>query len=71
MLDYTTVQGDTWDLIGFKLFGPGGEKQTDQLIRANISHAHQVIFQAGVKLRVPAEVRPEPQGFEGMPPWKR
>lgn len=68
---YTTVQGDTWDMIGFKLFGKGGEKKIDRLIKANINLARQVFFPAGMLIQVPADIQSEPQVFEGLPPWKR
>lgn len=64
---YTTVQGDTWDMIAFKLWGR--EMLCDRLMRANPEHLEVVVFDAGVVLAVP-EV-PEPQPSADLPPWRR
>lgn len=63
---YTTVQGDTWDMIAFKVWGD--EKKVAQLLTANPSLQGVFIFEAGVALVVPdiVQVKKEP-----VPPWQR
>ncbi|TVX93050.1 tail protein X [Paenibacillus agilis] len=64
--NYTTVQGDTWDIIAYKQYG--NESLFPLLINANPQHATKVRFDAGVTLFVPAA--PE-EISEDLPPWKR
>jgi len=64
---YTTKQGDTWDLIAFKIWGD--EYLCGKLMDENIDHVSTVIFSAGVVLKVP-EVEKVSQ-TESLPPWKR
>jgi len=66
MKTYTTVQGDTWDGIAFRLLG--SEKFMPQLMRVNPSHISTVIFSAGVALQIPIIA---PAMSESLPPWKR
>lgn len=66
MKEYVTVQGDTWDLIAFKVYG--SEKHMTKLIEANPEHRETVIFSANVKLNVPEIETPVP---DELPPWKR
>ena len=48
---YMTIQGDTWDLIAWRLYG--AERYMQQLIEANWDHADTLIFSAGTMLKVP------------------
>lgn len=48
---YTTVQGDTWDLIAYKLYGE--EKYMRYLIEANWPMLDVLIFSSGMVLTVP------------------
>jgi phage tail protein X len=66
MRTYTTVQGDTWDMIAYRIYGD--ELQMDKLIESNINHIDVVIFSAGVVLNVP-EI--EPTSTTEKPPWMR
>lgn len=66
MKNYTTVQGDTWDMIAYKKLGSTG--YTDQLISANLDHLGTFIFPAGVTLRLPEIVE---KTDTNLPPWKR
>ena len=69
MRKYTTISGDTWDLIAFKVYdGLGGEKLTHILLDANTQHLGTVIFPAGVELDVPEVYAP---ASKGLPPWMR
>ena len=64
---YTTRQGDTWDLIAFRL--TGSAEQTVALMQANPKYSNIFVFSAGVVLDVP--------DFETivdadtLPPWRR
>lgn len=61
-MTYTTVQGDMWDSIAYKIFG--NVAATDQLMALNQQYLHTYIFPAGVVLTLPkpkrkASSRPE------------
>lgn len=49
----TTVQGDTWDAIAFRLWGPRGEVLCDRLMALNPEHRETLYFSGGISLRVP------------------
>lgn len=62
---YTTVQGDMWDAIAYRLYG--NEKYMDVLMRANPKLLDIFIFSAGTVLEVPAlSAEAEPD----LPPWR-
>ena len=63
---YTTVQGDTWDLIAYRKLG--STDYTDQLISANLEHVGKLLFPAGVTLRLPEITQ---RADSSLPPWKR
>lgn len=65
MKTYTTIQGDTWDLISYKIFGD--EKYMRYLIEANWDYADVLVFSSGAVLTVP-ELPEEPD--EDMPFWR-
>lgn len=48
---YTTVSGDTWDIVAYKAYG--NEMYMDTLIKANIEYKDTYIFPAGVVLTLP------------------
>lgn len=48
---YTTIQGEMFDLISYKIYG--AEKYMNVLIRSNPQYAHTMRFDAGVVLNVP------------------
>lgn len=64
---YTTVQGDKWDGISYKVYGD--TRFTDVLIAANPLHRKVYIFSAGINLVIP-EVETKISA-ENLPPWKR
>lgn len=66
-MTYTTVQGDKWDSIAYKLYGD--TRFTDVLIEANAEYRWIYIFSAGVVLEVP-EVETRITA-DDLPPWKR
>lgn len=63
---YTTVLGDTWDMISFKVYGK--EKYAKDLIEANSIYSTIVIFSAGITLKIPEITVPV---SSSLPPWKR
>lgn len=48
---YTTIQGDTWDLIAYKLYG--SEKYMKNLIEANWPLLEILVFSSGTVINVP------------------
>ena len=66
MKTYTTIQGDTWDMIAHKKLG--STDRTDLLISANLEYRGILLFPAGVTLRLP-EIMEKPG--TNLPPWKR
>ena len=63
---YTTVSGDTWDIVAYKAYG--NEMYMDTLIKANIEYKDTYIFSAGVVLTLP-EI--ELTVSKSLPPWKQ
>lgn len=63
---YTTVSGDTWDIVAYKAYG--NEMYMDTLIKANIEYKDTYIFPARVVLTLP-EI--ELTVSESLPPWKQ
>lgn len=61
---YTTISGDMWDLISWKVYG--SEKMTRHLQAANPELLKIVRFPAGVVVKCP-DIKTE-QG-EDLPPW--
>ena len=48
---YTTITGDTWDLIAWKQLG--SERYMGALIEANYPYAEVLRFDAGIKITIP------------------
>lgn len=67
MRTYTTVSGDTWDVIAKKVYGD--EKKVQEIMEANTDYLDVVIFSAGITLNVP-EIE-QTSTSEYLPPWKR
>ena len=65
MDEYTTSQGDTFDIIAFRVYGD--EKKMGELLKANPKHRHTVIFSANETIKVPAI---ETASTAPLPPWK-
>ena len=63
---YTTIQGDTWDLISFKLFG--SEKYMKNIIEANWPLLETLVFSSGTVITVPD--LPE-ESDEDAPFWRQ
>ena len=66
MRSYTTIQGDTWDIVSLKMYGT--EKQMHTLIEANPAHRDTVFFSANTILAVPDVAITTPSK---LPPWRR
>jgi phage tail protein X len=65
---YTTVQGDTWDLIAYHQLG--SEKLMHVLAEANPEHRDTVLFSAGVELTIP-DVEESTYSTDPVPPWQK
>lgn len=66
-MTYTTVQGDMWDLISYKVYGD--VRFTDVLIAANPRYNKILVFSASIELDAP-EVE-ERVTADSLPPWKQ
>lgn len=66
MRQYTTIQGDVWDGISFKIFGD--ERYSVDLMTANPEKIKTVVFSGGIVLNVPEIPVP---ASASLPPWKR
>lgn len=62
---YTAVQGDTWDLIAFRMYG--SEKYMKYLAEANWPLLDILVFSGGEELTVPD--LPE-EASEDLPFWR-
>jgi phage tail protein X len=63
---YTTIQGDTWDIISKKFYNT--ENLVNVLLRANPAYISTVIFSSGVDLIIP-EIDIEEE-LNNLPPWR-
>lgn len=63
---YTTIQGDMWDSIAYKVYG--SEAGMNTLLEANQEYADVVVFPANIALQVPDYEAP---GNSNLPPWRR
>lgn len=66
MATYTTIQGDTWDLIAHTQLG--GDRFVDRLMSANTEYLCYYTFPAGVVLTLP-EIDTS-DAASTLPPWK-
>ena len=65
METYTTIQGDMWDSIAYKVYG--SEDRMDILMKANMELLDIFIFSAGTVLSVPAL---SAEAEKDLPPWR-
>lgn len=65
---YTTVSGDTWDIISFKNYGD--EHFVSELIDQNWQHRNTFTFKAGVQINLP-QITTQQQQSANLPPWSR
>ena len=62
---YTTIQGDMWDLIAYKVYG--NEAYMTDILEANEQYKSTSVFSAGVVLTCP-EIPVKKSRI--APPWK-
>jgi phage tail protein X len=67
MEEYTTVSGDTFDLVAYKVYGD--ETRAVELIDANLEHVDIVIFTEGISIKVPPIENSK--RVSDLPPWKQ
>ncbi len=65
---YTTVQGDTWDLISLNQYD--SELFTASLLAANFIYRTVLVFGAGTVLTIPEVTTTELETTD-LPPWRR
>lgn len=63
---YSTVQGDMWDLISYRVYG--SEKYVKILLEANPAYRNIAIFPADIDIICPVIPSSESRV---LPPWKR
>lgn len=66
MATYTTIQGDTWDLISYRAYG--SEFYTDDLFKVNLQYSDIAVFSAGIVINLPEIIAEVPVS---VPPWER
>ena len=64
MSNYTTIQGDTWDMIAKKVYDD--ESYTSLLMEANPQHLDYFVFPEGIVITVPEK----PEETDDMPEWR-
>jgi phage tail protein X len=67
MLSYTTISGDTWDIISYKIYGSC--MYMALLMDENEKYAETVIFPAGIVIKAP-EIEVSTEMADTLPPWK-
>lgn len=65
-ITYTTVQGDTFDMLAYRAYGD--EFKAHYIIQANPDCANVLVFNAGIILTVPIISK---SAASSLPPWKR
>ena len=64
---YVTSQSDTFDMIAYDLYGD--EYLASDIVELNPEHCGEIVFDAGIELRVP--VYDDPTESERVAPWRR
>lgn len=65
---YTTILGDTWDSIAYKLFE--NSRAYNSLLELNPEYSDTIIFSAGVKIKY-KENNTIKSYEDTVPPWRR
>lgn len=65
--EHITVEGDTFDGLALRYYSD--EKMASEIIQANPDYCDTLIFEAGVKLYIPAVSTVTMP--ETLPPWRR
>lgn len=63
---YTSIQGDTWDMIAYKVYG--AESAMVQLIHENSDFADIAIFPSGAQITCPTIAL---EASHILPPWRK
>ena len=63
---YTTIQGDTWDIIAYKTLNDC--KYMGEVMAANKQHIGTIVFSAGVTIVIP-DIKTA--AASTLPPWKK
>lgn len=63
---YTTIQGDMWDSIAYKVYGK--EAYMSKLLEANEELREVAVFPSGVKIICPEA---DAETSRILPPWRR
>lgn len=70
MNTYTTVQGDTWDIIAKTAYGDELKADTLLKARANITLIDYLVFPTGVTIYIP-EITDESVSDDDLPDWRK
>jgi hypothetical protein len=62
-----TAQGETWDSVARRVYGPGAETLMSILISANPDYRERAMFAGGEVLTVPP--KPKNRITGSRPPW--
>ena len=65
--NYLTQEGDTFDLLALEMYND--ERLAHYIIEFNPDYVDVVIFQGGIRLKLPIVENPE--AIETIPPWRR
>ena len=65
-IKYTTVQGDTFDMLSYRAYG--NEFKAHNIIQANPEHSNILVFPPGIELTIPIISK---EAAATLPPWKR
>lgn len=63
---YSTILGDTWDMISFKVYD--SEYYINELVEANPKHIAIGIFSSGIQLIIPEIIK---KATVKLPLWKQ
>ena len=64
---YTTRAGDTFDLLAIATYNE--ERMASHIIEANPMYAGTIVFEAGVKIKIPVIAKTKLPST--LPPWRR
>ncbi len=65
--EYITEEGDTYDALALDFYDD--ERMASYIIQANPQYMEILVFEAGIRLRVPVLDRSERPAT--LPPWRR
>ena len=70
MTTYTTVQGDTWDIVARSLYGDETKAQHLMQERANILLLDYEVFPAGIVITAP-DIDEDGNDTDDLPDWRK